>query len=594
MNNAPNINSLWCGLLVEELVRNNIVYFCLSPGSRSTPLAVAVARNTQAQHIVCIDERAAAFHALGYARATGKPAVLMCTSGTAVANYLPAVVEAATDCVPMLILSADRPPELRHTGANQTIQQPSVFGAYTRWEFDMPCPDEHIPPQMPLTTMDYAAWRATAPVAGPVHINCMFREPLAPVEHRHEHVQKYAQTIQHWLHNTEPYTRYEQPITLASSATIERVAECLTSAQKPLLVVGKLRSTEESNAVATLAEKLGIPVCADITSGLRLGVSETCILPFADQMLLSLQAAEVLQPDAVLYIGEQLVSKRLQQFLEAQRDIPFITVKPHPFRHDPGHIVTQHIQADIAPFCEAVAQAAPAQHKLLASVQKFSQDIEQCVTAWIEQQQNISEIAVAHIISSALPADCGLFLSNSMPVRDMDMYASSRGARVRIAANRGASGIDGIVASACGFAIGLAAPVTLLIGDLALLHDLNSLVLAAANAQPLVIVVVNNSGGGIFSFLPIAQHSDVFEPYFAAPQAVNIEHAARTAGIPHYAPTTNKEFAHVYSTAVQSRSTTLIEVQTNREHNVQQHRELQAKIVAWMEKAAHDNQGVKE
>lgn len=565
-------------------MRNGIVYFCLSPGSRSTPLTVAVARNARAQHIVCIDERAAAFHALGYARATGKPAVLICTSGTAVANYLPAVVEAATDGIPMLILSADRPPELRHTGANQTIQQPNIFGAYTRWEFDMPCPTRDIPPHTVLSTMDYAVWRTRAPLAGPVHINCMFREPLAPVEQHGEQVQQYAQGVQHWLESDKPYALYEHPNTTAAPETLQRVAQYLATAENPLLVVGKLRTERESSAVAVLAEQLGIPVCADITSGVRLGVTETSVLPFADQMLLSPAAATLLQPDVVLHIGEQLTSKRLQQFLEAQRGIPYIAVRPSPLRHDPSTCVTQHIHTDIAAWCHALAQQMPIRRELPAQLQQLSHGIDQRVQAWMERQQAISEIAAARMVSELLPANWGLFLSSSMPVRDMDMYASPRGACARVAANRGASGIDGIVASACGFAAGLAAPVTLLIGDLALLHDLNSLVLAAAHTQPLVIVVVNNSGGGIFSFLPIAEHRDVFEPYFGTPQVFGIEHAARTAGIAYHAPATNQAFAHAYRAAVQEQKTVIIEVCTNREQNVQQHRELQAELVAWMER----------
>ena len=177
---ATDINFLWTNLMVEELLRSGIDMFCLSPGSRSAPLAVAIGQLGEEKVITHFDERGAAFHAIGYARATGKPAVVVCTSGTAAANYFPAIVEASNDNLPLIILTADRPPELRDTGANQTIDQTKLYGDYVRWQFDMPCPDEKISPEFVLTTIDQAVFRSCGNPSGPVHINCMFREPLAP------------------------------------------------------------------------------------------------------------------------------------------------------------------------------------------------------------------------------------------------------------------------------------------------------------------------------------------------------------------------------------------------------------------------------
>ncbi len=572
---------------MEELVRNGIDYFCISPGSRSTPLTTAVARNSRTRSIVCIDERAAAFHALGYARATGHPAVLICTSGTAVANYLPAVVEASVDCIPLIILSADRPPELRQTRANQTINQPHIFGSYVRWEFDMPCPDAQVSPSFVLTTADYAIAISRSPVPGPVHLNCMFREPLLPGEHSDTESEYLATwknntaSARHWSESSSPYTQYEQPQWTAPEPAVKHTASALASARQSLIVVGRLDHKAERQAVEHLITSTGALACADISSGLRLhakGIS----LPFIDQALLSAELRASLQPDVVLYIGGQITSKRLQQFLDARgaSGETYITAKSHPFRQDPSHAGGYHLHCDIALFCTAVAAHIAEPHAMLPIYRAITHATEQRIAAWLRAQPQISEIGVVHDISTRIPASHALFLSNSMPIRDMDMYAAATGARVPIGVNRGASGIDGIIATACGFAVGLARPTTLVIGDLALLHDVNSLVLAARNAQPLIIVAINNSGGGIFSFLPIAQHTDVFEPYFGTPQQFSIAHAAAFAGLAYAQPQSPREFSDVYTTAVQQQKSIVIEVQTHRQSNIAQHRELQALIAA--------------
>lgn len=584
VTNVSNINNLWCTLAIEELVRNGIDYFCLSPGSRSAPLTVAAARHPHARRVICIDERAAAFHALGYARATGRAAALICTSGTAVANYLPAVVEASADNVPLLILSADRPPELRHTGANQTIQQPGIFAPYVRWEFDMPCPDVHIAPQFVLSTVDYARFRTLSPVPGPVHLNWMFREPLAPVADPAEDFSLYLTSVQHWMEATTPYAWYDRPHVSAGAVVTADIAQRLNDARAPLLVVGKLHSAEETRAVATLAETTGIPVCADIASGLHTGNPGSNIVPFIDQLLLSPDAAALLQPDVILHLGGQITSKRLTQFLDAQSAALSIIVKPHPFRHDPSHAAMRHVQSDLVPFCEALTERLAQRTGTPDILRHLSTAIDRGIDAWLAQDDQISEMSVARTVSREIPNNWGLFLSNSMPIRDMDMYAATDGAHVRIGVNRGASGIDGIIASAAGFAAGLGAPVTLVIGDLAFLHDVNSLVLTASLAQPLVIVVINNSGGGIFSFLPIAAHDDVFEQYFGTPQLFGIEHAARMANVDYYAPDTNGQFLEAYNRATSRGKTAVIEVRTERENNLQRHRQLQLELATLIAK----------
>ena len=255
--NTANINILWGSLIIAELIRNGIDYFCISPGSRSAPLATAVAQNQRARYLICFDERGAAFHALGYGRATGRPAALICTSGTAAANYYPAIIEASADNIPMLVLTADRPPELHESGANQVIDQPNLYGKYLNWEFDLPCPDEKIPPQFVLTTVDQAVFRSRRKPGGPVHVNCMFREPLAPFSEPIGN--DYLQLISDWERKTEPLTKYEIAGVKPESSILKEVSDIIDHAKRGIVLAGKkmgLSLTEiEEEEIRNLQER---------------------------------------------------------------------------------------------------------------------------------------------------------------------------------------------------------------------------------------------------------------------------------------------------------------------------------------------------
>ncbi|MCZ6449269.1 MAG: 2-succinyl-5-enolpyruvyl-6-hydroxy-3-cyclohexene-1-carboxylic-acid synthase [Deltaproteobacteria bacterium] len=252
---APNLNSLWGRLLIEELVRTGIRYFCLSSGSRCAPLTTAVAAHPNVTSIHHFDERGAAFHALGYARATSRPAVLITTSGTAVANTWPAVVEASVDRVPMILVTGDRPPELQDTGANQTIDQGKFFGPYVRWQMELPCPNTQINPEVILTGVDQAVYRAQRSPQGPVHINCMYREPLAPVSHGEDYT-GYLSALESWRSGVEPYTEYALPSTGPKVQPLHQLASKLNGVQQGLVVVGSLRDLTQSRSVQKMVQSL--------------------------------------------------------------------------------------------------------------------------------------------------------------------------------------------------------------------------------------------------------------------------------------------------------------------------------------------------
>jgi 2-succinyl-5-enolpyruvyl-6-hydroxy-3-cyclohexene-1-carboxylate synthase len=577
------MNELWGYLIVEELVRNGIDYFVISPGSRSTPLTVAVARHPQAKNIICLDERGAAFHAIGYARATGKPAVLICTSGSAAANYFPAVIEAATDNVPMIILSADRPPELRQTGANQTIHQVNLYGDYPVWQFDLPCPTTEIEPKVVLTTIDLAVSRSQQPPGGVVHLNCMFREPLVPTDAPVDIPENLVQ----WQKSQAPYTHYGRKLTILTELEIQSLIKIIQHTRKGVLVVGQLKSTVEIEAVSRLAAKLNWAVFADIQSGLRLSDDLPNLVHYFDLLLLTDRSALLTEIDTVIQLGTRIVSTRWLKWLEKYPPTNYIAIVNDAERHDSSHLVSLRLESDIVAICDSLAERlrqrfARELSPLLLSqwvqdLRAASDTIGGSVDKFLKTTQ-LTEPSIARTISQLIRSQHGLWVANSMPIRDLDMYGVTASVSARIGANRGTSGIEGAIAAATGFAVGLQAPVTTIVGDLSSLHDLNSLDLLRRNSQPVIVIIINNDGGGIFSFLPISKSTQVFDTYFGTPHGLDFSHAAAMFGIDYYHPIDRDEFIHTYTQALENHRSAIIEVRTDRVENWQFHQDLQVYI----------------
>jgi 2-succinyl-5-enolpyruvyl-6-hydroxy-3-cyclohexene-1-carboxylate synthase len=575
---APNPTYLWTQLLVEELVRNGVEIFFVAPGSRSTPLTVAVVRHPETEAVLHVDERGTAFAALGVGRATQTPAAWITTSGTAVANGLPAVVEASVDSVPLLLLTADRPPELRDTGANQTIDQVKIFGDFVRWQVDVPPPSDDIDPAYVLTTADQALHRTVRPPAGPVHVNCMFRKPLEPVETASSVAIPTA--VEKWAAGSDPYTQYPTPVPTSPGLEVEALAEALGPTEKGLVVAGRLDTPAAADAGQRLAVHLGWPLVPDLTSRLRLEAEGAHLVPYGDLVLTSEAFCEAHAPEAVLQVGGRFASKRLRLFLRDSAPDVWAVVRPDPSRIDPDHRVTHHVEADIPAFADA----------LIARLHDGS-DVTDWRDAWTgaseraeavvrnhaEEADALTEPLVATVLTDEMAPSHALVAASSMPVRDLNRHGSTEGAAGPAYANRGASGIDGTVATAAGVATGRDGPVTLLIGDLALWHDLNGL--ALLQDRPVVVIVVNNDGGGIFHFLPIREHDD-FDPYFTTPHGRTFEDAAATFDLPYHCPGTPSAFRVAYREACESGTSTLIEVQTDREANRRVHETLEEEVAA--------------
>ena len=566
-----NINIFWSYLIVEELIRSGIDYFCISPGSRSTPLTSAAARHPRAQKKIFYDERGAAYHALGYARATGKPAVLICTSGTAAANYFPAVIEAHNDRIPMIILSADRPPELLQTQANQTIIQQNLYGDYVNWHFNLPVPSAEIPSQMPLTTVDLMISKTLAAPKGPVHLNCMFREPLEPSRGKID--EKYLHSIESWHNSEEPYTRYRNAAQEIGDEILEEVGKIIKNSRRGLLILGRLPLGTD---VKVLIEKLRWPVFAGITSGAR-SLNNPYMIQNYDHLLLD----KDFKPDTILHFGAQFASKRLLKLFASDELSDYILVEESAERIDAEHRVSLRVQSNASRFAEklsAYLSDNTGNSTWFKDIKQKEKIVTQVIGEQFKGEGNLTEAQIAWIISREIKPQSALFLSNSMPVRDMNSFAEANEALSRVGANRGASGIDGIIASAGGFAEGTKRTTVLLIGDLAFLHDMNSLHQLKNNKFPLIIILLNNRGGGIFRFLPISQFDGLFEDYFLTPHDYNFKNAALQFGIPYTVVESREDLIKAFNDAQENNKTTLIEVKTDSQKNHTVHTDLIKKI----------------
>ncbi|MCF7922063.1 MAG: 2-succinyl-5-enolpyruvyl-6-hydroxy-3-cyclohexene-1-carboxylic-acid synthase [Candidatus Marinimicrobia bacterium] len=556
-------------LIVEEMTRLGVTQFVVSPGSRSTPLTVAIARHPKAKVTIHYDERGAAFFALGYARATGVPAVLVCTSGTAVANYFPAVIEASMDNIPMIVLTADRPPELIDVGANQAIFQHNIYGVYPRLALELaPAHPGSLASDI-LSLVDKLYDTSIGNRPGPVHLNCQFREPLLP-ETSNDHVN--ASFEEKWQEKNSRFTKQPIRVSILPQDKLKLVLGKMKQSRRSLIVVGRGVSSHHNHKIVELAEKLNLPVLADVQSPLRFTAHPHIINHF-DLALLN-EELQQLKPDFVLHLGGAFTSKRLLNYLN-DMSIYYVSVKETPERIDPNHQVQIEFQTDITEFCKSIETVRHEHDEhWLNTWQALEKHTALSLNNIFDQQTKLSEPATSYHLSKFIPGNHGLMLANSMSIREMEMFGVVGHFGGAVFANRGSSGIDGLLATTAGYASGADTPVTLLIGDLACLHDLNSLDLIKKAKQPIILVVMNNDGGGIFNFLPVSNQTDVFEPFFGTPHGLTLEHAAAMFKLNYSKPTTMDEFLLTYKTATEQFESALIELITDRTANHQFHQHI--------------------
>jgi 2-succinyl-5-enolpyruvyl-6-hydroxy-3-cyclohexene-1-carboxylate synthase len=536
-------------VLVDELVRCGLTDVVLAPGSRSAPLALAVYEHSRVRLHVRIDERSAAFLALGMAKRSGRPVAVVCTSGTAAANFHPAVVEAHESGVPLLVLTADRPPELRETGANQTIDQVKLYGSAVRWSCEVGTPDERPGMVAYWRSLVSRAWHvALDPDPGPVHLNLAFREPLIP-----DGDESWCEPLDGDA--TGSWTK----VRAATPGSVLHVPPT----RRGVLVVGDgAVNVKRYVAAASMA---GWPVLAEPNGNARYGDHALS----AHHFLLGVpEFVERHRPEVVVTLGKPGLSRPLLSFLRRAEE--HVVVTPSLSRWpDPVRSATQVAQ-------EAEIPVVSGDDAWLKGWRTADLVARNAVDAVLDESAEVSEPRLARDLASAMPGGSLLLAAASMPIRDLDQTMHPRRG-VRILANRGASGIDGLVSTAVGAALMHGNRAYALLGDLAFLHDQNGLVIGPQDHRPdLALVVVNNAGGGIFSLLPQAAFADPFERVFGTPHGVDIASVAAAHGVPY----ARLESMDGLSKALAGEGLRIVEARTDRAANAALH--------ARMRDAAHE------
>jgi len=560
--------------LVEGLARGGVRDACVTPGSRSTPLTVALAEQDAIRPWLHLDERSSAFFALGLARASGRPVALVCTSGTAAANYHPAVVEADLSRVPLIVCTADRPPHLRNVGAPQTIDQVGLYGVSVRHERDLPAPGSpDASPQVFAQAAAHAVESSLGPLPGPVHLNVPFDEPLIEPPGAHSAP---APALQDRSLPAVP------PVTPRPDA-IEAAVAALNGCERPLVVAGPESGGLPAEPIAALAKALRAPLLADPLSGLRTGAHDRNNVIDAYDAFLRDPRAGALAPDCVLRFGAAPTSKALNQFLaRATGSTHILCDLPGSFR-DPNAVTTQRLTADARSAANGLReQLSPkANGDWLPQWRERDARARRALDAYALAAPDPFEGRAVVELQRALPAGGTIFAGSSMPVRDVDSFLAGDGKPLAVASNRGANGIDGVVSSALGHAAAGVGPVVLLIGDISLYHDLNGLWAGMRHGLDLTIVMLNNGGSAIFHYLPQAAHEHVFEEWFATPSDIDFAAAAAAYGASHCLLGDWSELGGALSE--QGRGVRIVEVRTDRVRNLEMHAEAWAKAneAAW-------------
>ena len=549
-----NINIAWAECLIEDCIRHGIEHFCIAPGSRSTPLTLAVAKHPKATSHCHFDERGLGFFALGLSKARQQTVAIITTSGSAVANLYPAVVEAKQSSIPLLVLSADRPQELVAVGANQAIEQQGMFANYPVYSGQLAEPSVDASLANMLSELGHAlALQQQAP--GPVHINCPYREPFYPEQAKQDLTALYKQ-LEAWINSSSPY--YQQHPNTSQPVVSQQWPELLEKS-KILVIIGQ-QTAEQSQAIIAWAQQAGWPIVVDCQSHWQTAQEDSGLIQQAELLLANSRFAEQVQADLIIQFGGKLVSKRLNQWL-AKSSAQYYLIDQSAQRVNPGQGIQQRWQ------CSAQAW-------LHAHPVKTSTTSQQYLERWTQTQHAISEevnaalldyseLAICAQISAQQKPRSAVFMGNSMVVRLFELLGQSCQAE-HYFANRGASGIDGLLATSVGIAEGLQQTCTLVIGDTSLLHDLNSLSLAANRQQNLVIVLFNNNGGEIFNLLPALspgpQNQQLSKQYYQLPHQADFAAAAATFNLAYQQVVNFEQFGHAFERAQQQAGASLIEV----------------------------------
>lgn len=586
----------YVGAFVNELSRGGVHHVCICPGSRSTPLALTIANDPSLKTWMHIDERSGAFFALGLARALGEPVALLCTSGTAAANFLPAVVEAKSAGVPLLVLTADRPPELRDIGAAQTIDQNRLYGAHVKWFVEVALPD--ATPGMlryARTLAARAISTAMTTPAGPVHLNFPFREPLVPMP-----IEPLAGLSEEdalgWTGKPDgaPWVSVAHSTHAVDDEAVDALAQRLRRAERPLIVCGPQHDTALALPLAKLAASLGAPLLVDPLSQLRWGTHDrSSLIDRYDAALRHDATAAGLEPDLVVRIGGVPTSKALGQYLQRHESAYHVVVDAARWP-DPLMLADEMIHSDPRHLCEdliAVLGEGGEPPRRSRWLNRWKAADTATCRALNDYSASLTEPFEGRSLTdvvACLPDGATLVVSSSMPVRDLDAFATGDDRQIRVLSNRGANGIDGVVSTALGAAAASAirngGPLVLVIGDLAMYHDMNGLMAARLHALDATIVVLNNDGGGIFSFLPQASQATHFEELWGTPHGLTFAPVADLYGAEYHDASDSDSLRRSVTAGIAASGLHIVEQRTDRARNVELHRDAWAAVFAELDK----------
>ena len=568
-----NTNTLWASVLVETLARLGLKTVVISPGSRSTPLTVAFANHPRLRAIPILDERSASFFALGVAKASGRPTVLVCTSGTAGANYFPALIEAYESEIPLIVLTADRPPELRDCASGQTIDQQKLFGRYVRSYFDVALPEATVEQLRYLRQVTAHAWRSCRwPVPGPVHLNLPFRDPLAPIPTGNAVDLTEVIDDRFFVH----LTALPVETSLAQqSSELEAIAlSRLGQTEQGLIIAGPAQPQAPQvycREIATLSKTLGWPVLADGLSPLRNYASlNPYLVTSYDLLLRHDHHAQALEAQQVLQLGALPTSKVLRQWLQQTDPLRWV-MDARDRNKDPLHGRVIAVPWSLSALIEALTVSPSESPSPISAYGKtwLERDAiaRQRLATQLDPLPELFEGKLSWQLPQLLPAETPLVIANSMPVRDIEWFLPLNDTGLRPYVSRGANGIDGTLSTAMGVAQSFGRAI-LLTGDLALLHDSNGFLNARQRDFHLTILLINNQGGGIFETLPIAQFEPPFEAFFATPQQVDFAALAAAHGI-EYAPVSSWQFLQEQLATLPERGIRLLELRCDRKFDAQ-------------------------
>ncbi|MED4202979.1 2-succinyl-5-enolpyruvyl-6-hydroxy-3-cyclohexene-1-carboxylic-acid synthase [Neobacillus mesonae] len=558
--------TVYLAAFVAELAHSGITDVVVSPGSRSTPMALVMAEHPDLNVHIHVDERSAAFFALGIAKVTNRPVAILCTSGTAAANYFPAIVEAHYARVPLLVLTADRPHELREIGAPQAIDQMHLYGHHVKWFAEMAAPEksEEMIRYARTVGSRAIAIAANAP-AGPVHLNFPFREPLIPL--LDDNLFKITE-------RPKGYVKVQNGDLTISDKAFGQIAERLKGKERGIIVCGNIADKQFASSVTRLSERLNFPILADPLSQLRSGKHETDnIIDTYDTFLRNEDAKLFLKPDVIIRFGAIPVSKALTIFIKENPNADQFIIDGGGGWRDPAVLSTDMIFCQETIFCDKLVTQLNdnSASGYLHDWQQLNALTKENMTR-VEELTELSEGKLFYQLAEMLPEGATLFVGNSMPIRDLDSFFLNNEKNIKVLANRGANGIDGTVSTALGAAL-YSKSLYLVLGDLTFFHDLNGLMAAKKFHIDIHIILVNNNGGGIFSFLPQAGHPKHFELLFGTPLDIEFEHAVRMFNGQF---TKIMDWNHLRIELEKSRVSkgiNVYEVATNRDRNRDEHRE---------------------